>query len=302
MKVFRQPWFLILVAVVMVYTYQFYNMDSIQIGTTQAQATENAEESATKETEIIEVKISENFEPRSVESLSFATYLPMKVKMNSAESKNIIVSLIGEGSHYKNDGEKLSDWFEVSVRSKTLEIKSPEKKEFKGLSTMKELAKKISGDEDRNLTLIIEFPTDHNFKTLEFNSVSADLYANDLRFKKMNVANVSGDLKVKKSAGEEITVETVSGDSDFEIQTLKKGHFTSVSGDTLLKASLQNPEIDFESVSGDFTLEIPSESQVDVNFNSMTGELVNDFGVSKGKANKIKFSSLSGDAKISKIK
>ncbi len=302
MKILKQPWFLILVAAASIYTYQFYSESgALTVGLNEAQAAQNVkEEKQDQEKERMSVKLSETFSVKKVSQFKLSSYLPLKIRMNNTSGDDLIVSLLGEGDQYKNNGDKLSDWFDVSLKEKVLTLKSPNKKE-KGLSSMKDLAEKLSGNEERSLTLIIEFPQKYKFEDITMEVVTADLTADGLNFEKLNLTNVSGDTVIKNSQGDLVNVESVSGDSNLQIKGLRKAHFTSVSGDTILRSENKNPEIDFESVSGDLSLEFPSESQVEVKFNSMTGELTNDFGTSKGEGKKVNFSSLSGDAKISKI-
>jgi DUF4097 and DUF4098 domain-containing protein YvlB len=96
-----------------------------------------------------------------------------------------------------------------------------------------------------------------------------------------------------------VTFATVSGDSNIEIGGLEEAEFASVSGDMVLSSNT-TPSLQFGSVSGDLSLNIPENSQVDVSFESMTGELINDFGNTQNSEKKINFGSLSGSAKIKK--
>lgn len=303
MAIFKKPWFLILLIVAAIYTYQFYNT-RVEISTTQAEAvnpSDDAEENAEKDP--ISVKISQEFPANRSTHFDLSAYYNMSVKFVKTDGSKVIVSLIGEGTDYKNDGQRLADWFQVSSAGNTLKIKNYESSKFKKFGSMKELAKSITGKESNsNFTMIIEYPENFQFEKLNLELVSSDVYAEELPFKDMKMATVSGDLRLKNSTGKHLEIESVSGDVNAEIKGLEKAEMASVSGDAVLTAEQTSPDVKFESVSGDLKLNIPENSKVDVSFNSMTGDLINDFGNSPDAGKKLNFSSLSGSATIHKIK
>lgn len=309
MKIYRQPWFLILVLVSGIYTYQFYNSSKVvKVGTSEAQAVEKTASTEEAASPTIPVKISQAFKAKDSQNFKLSTYQNIKVKLATTDGDRVIVSLLGEGSQYRNQGEKLSDWFQVSHRQKTLSIQSFDDKGFNGLDSLKKLAKKAVGDEasgggaTSDLTMIIEYPEKHKWNQIKFSGVSNEIFGTGLVFTDFEMASVSGGLKLEKSRGRTLTMESVSGDIHVEVLGLEKVKFNSVSGDLTLTSNNATPELEFGSVSGDLSLNLPGNSQVDVNFESMTGELVNEFGQSGAEGKKLKFGSLSGSATIHKIK
>ncbi len=302
MTLFKRPWFLVLLIIAGIYTYQFYNR--VEVGTSSAQATSQTEDPApTDDKPPISIKISQEFAAQTSKNFELSSDFNMSVKFVKTDGSKIIVSLIGEGDGYKNDGQRLADWFEVSSTQQGLKFSSFEKKQYKNLSAMKELAKRLEGvDRKVNFTMIIEYPEDYKFETIQLQSVTSDVYAESLAFNKFHMTTVSGNLRLKKSAGRELKIESVSGDSNVEISGLQKAEVASVSGNAVIQSDQTNPAVAFDSVSGDLKLRIPENSQVDVSFNSMTGDLINDFGNSPSAPHKLKFSSLSGSATINKLK
>ena len=318
----KQPWFFILLMVASVYTYQYYKSSGddfeltfnpqgmekilgkqIRIGTNQAQATPTTDKALGEDEKTpVTVKVSQEFPAGRSLKFELATYYNMKVEFTKTDSKKVIVSLIGQGSDYMNDGKRLADWFIVSSAGKTLKLKSFEKKEYKNVG-MKDVAKLLKSSNDKSdLTMIVEFPENHKFENIQIENVISDVFATEVSFKNFAVATVSGDVRLKDSKGQNIKIESVSGSNHVEVSDVKSAEFSSVSGDTVLVSKTTNPTLKYSSVSGDLNLKIPQDSDVDVNFESMTGDLINDFGRSKKSNKTLKFSSLSGSAKIQKIK
>ena len=65
------------------------------------------------------------------------------------------------------------------------------------------------------------------------------------------------------------------------ILKLKKEVLARFRGDTKVKTLVEKPMFDFESISGDIELSLPATANVDVSFDSMTGDLNNEFGAGK---------------------
>ncbi len=302
MPILKRPWFLILLIVAGIYTYQFYNR--VEVGTSKAEAISqtDAEEKGAEQAPV-SVKISQEFPASRSKKIELSSDYNMSVKFVKTDGDKVIVSLLGEGAGYKNDGQRLADWFQVSSSGTTLKLKTWEKKNFKGFSSMKELAKSFDkGDTNTNFTMIVEYPEDFIFQSILMEVVTTDVYAEALPFDEFKMSTVSGDLRLKSSMGKNLKIESVSGDSHIEIAGLQKAEVSTVSGDSVIQSDDTNPAVKFESVSGNLKLRIPEDSQVDVSFNSMTGDLINDFSNSPGATKKLKFSSLSGSATINKLK
>ncbi len=302
MTLLKRPWFIILLIVGGIYTYQFYNR--VEVSTSQAGAVSQIQDSdEAAEKPPVSVKISQEFPAARSVNFELSSYYQMSVKFSKTDGDKVIISLIGDGEGYSNDGQRLADWFQVSSAGKTLKLHSFDRKGYRKITSMKELAKSFKGqDTETNFTMIVEYPEDFEFNNIQLDAVTTDVFANELAFKKFKMATVSGDLRLKNSKGSTLKIESVSGDTNVEVSGLKKVEVASVSGDAVIMSDQSNPDVKYESVSGDLKLRIPEDSQVDVSFNSMTGDLINDFSNSPSASKKLKFSSLSGSATIHKMK
>lgn len=302
MKIIKQPWFLFLVFIISVYTYQYYSSPgSFEIGLNQAEATEKTSESADArpdEKAEIKVGITKEFPAKDVKSFHLSTYYNVDVKLEPAETNNVVINFVGHGTGYKNKGENLSDWFRVGLKNGTLKIENFDRN--KNMS-LKEFSKKFKDDEKGRFKMVVQVPEKFEFNEFELAGVTTDLIAKNMVFKKLAVATVSGDLQLKESRGEKMEFATVSGDSVLEVSDLKDAEINSVSGDAKIQISNPKTKFSMSTVSGDLTFKLPKDSDVNVSFSSMTGDLSNDFGASRKSTNTLKFSSLSGDAKVQKI-
>lgn len=298
-KQIRQPWFLILVMVASLYTYQFYNSGkSLKISTSTALATSDLPKE--QQQKPVQVDITQEFPAARSHNFVLSTFLNTTVKFIPSDQEKIKVSLTGKGVGYKNDGQRLADWFIVSSAGKTLKIESPESKNKHNNVPLNQLGKLFKKEVGADFVMTVEFPKSFEFNHITIFGVRSDVFGETLVFDELSLTTVSGDLRLKQSKGRALKMESVSGDSHLQMQGLKEVEISSVSGDAIMYLDT-NPQMKFASVSGDLNLRLPSDSQVDVDFESMTGDLVNDFNLSKKATHKLKFSSLSGSAKIHKV-
>lgn len=116
--------------------------------------------------------------------------------------------------------------------------------------------------------------------------------------KKVVVKSISGDLNLKADHLQDIQLETISGDAHFEG---KVDHLNarSVSGDMKLVISNQNPQILFETTSGNLDLVFKTQPQIRVDFKTTSGELQSEWLELKGSS-VVRFESVSGDLNIYK--
>src|SRR5690606_383300 len=133
-----------------------------------------------------------------------------------------------------------------------------------------------------------------NFKKIAISSVSSNVDTQSVSFNEMTLESVSGDVQFAQGKGENISVTTVSGKILLNDLDVTKGAFKSVSGDANLKVLAEKPNFSFSTVSGDLKLSLPSSASVNVKFESMTGELQNEFGRGTDGAGQLDISSLSG--------
>jgi hypothetical protein len=306
MQLLKRPWFLILLIVAGVYTYQFYKRVEVSTSSALATPVEGALEKTPDEavgSVPVRVKTSQTFSTQGLHSFQLKTDQNMALKFVPSDGDQLIVSLLGEGSGYKGQGTQLQDWFHVKVRRGTLSITGFEHQEYKNFNSLKELSRLIKDDAGtKQLTMIVEVPENMRFRDIELQTVLTNVETDGLRFSAFSMATVTGHLVIKNSEGERIKVESVSGDIQAKIKGLQQAKIASVSGNARIVSPESNPAVDFSSVSGDLNLQIPKDSEVDVSFNSMTGELLNDFGNTANADHKLKFSSLSGSATINKVK
>lgn len=114
---------------------------------------------------------------------------------------------------------------------------------------------------------------------LEIDNVSANIIVNDLPIRKCNIDTVSGDI-IMNGAVDEWELDSVSGDS----------HLTSYTTPT---------DIETDTVSGNVTITVPSDSVFSTEHDSVSGDFTNAFpSTSKGGKNHWEFDSTSGDVTI----
>ena len=128
MKLFKQPWFLILLLIVSIYTYQYYSSPSsfsVSVNEAEAVSTTNSDsKTAEEKTDTIKVNITQEFPAKTAKNFYLATYQDVEVNFVESDSEKIKVQLEGSGNLYKNNGTALSDWFTVKSKSSKLSIKS----------------------------------------------------------------------------------------------------------------------------------------------------------------------------------
>jgi hypothetical protein len=119
------------------------------------------------------------------------------------------------------------------------------------------------------------------FRDLEAKSASGDLIVHGTIARNATLKTVSGDALID-DVGERLLVTTVSGD----LIAKRVGgsvEAKSVSGD-LLVHSIRQGEAQFTSVSGDIRVGIEAGSSVDVDANSVSGDLSSDVPLSNDPA------------------
>ena len=294
MKLLKQPWFLIALFLMGVYSYYISDSGSLSLGSNTAHA---GEDSPSQKKEVKDVDLTLDFEAKKLRSFEVSTYQNIDIKMMPTEGDKINIKLVGKGRRYKADGLELKDWLDIRNKRGTLTVNSFSKDGIN--AKLNDLFKDNSNE---SLKLIVSFPKAHSFNKINIQSVASDVDARGVNFKEASLESVSGDAALTDGTGDKLSVSTVSGDIAADNISIKGGAFKSVSGDATIKSLIEKPNFSFESVSGDLKLSLPATADIDVNFESMTGELQNEFGAAKQGAGKLSVSSLSGDAKVSKIK
>ena len=212
----------------------------------------------------------------------FHTPLPLELQVNIPAGEMEIETVDGEESVVIVDGdEKLVEETEVTYSGDRLVVA------FRG---KKALGITISiGDFNffgggNHLRIRARVP--HHASAL-LNSASADMKVDGL-WSRLETKTASGDLRVRGEIEGEAVVKTVSGDAD-----LAKVHgdvkVQSVSGDTTVR--WVGGSVETKSVSGD--LRVDSVRQGTTNFTSVSGDV--EIGIAQGSFLDVDANSVSGD-------
>ena len=288
----RQPWFIIVICLLGIYTYAvFENTGDVKIRPTTANA---AEDSGEVKSPIKKVYLQDEIKSKEVKALKIYGFESMNVTFANGENGKISFRLKGRGRRYLKNGKNFSDWLKVKNDGVQVKIAPAIKGNFNG-GIFDYWA---NGDE---LDLAIYLPPKHGFEDVEVKSVSGDINVNGLKTETFDVSLVSGNVSLVDGRAKNLKVKTVSGDVDTERFVIEKASIKSVSGDVTMSTLAKRPSYKVKTVSGNLELQLPRDADLKVDFESMTGELLNQFA-SKDKAKgRVKFSSLSGDAEITKL-
>ena len=306
MKMLKQPWFLVFLLISSIYTYQFYNSESrLSIGANEAQAETqpSSKESSSKYKALKTVQLTQKI-TKNIDQLSIQGDLPINYQVVIADQDHIELQLEGLGKFYRNQGQELSDWLTWDVRGQKLSIMSTRDKKFRGNISFKELKKLMTGttqDSSQAMELRLILPR-QKLDKVDIKVVSSNVKAKDLQFSKMTMESVSGSLKINESVGRKLSFQSVSGSLKANFEQLKKLKMKSMSGSGKIEIRSSSPKLNFESVSGSLALQIPENSNLKVDFESLSGKLRNDFEKGTSGGGKLEFSSVSGSARIGKIR
>lgn len=139
---------------------------------------------------------------------------------------------------------------------------------------------------------------------IEAASVSGDVIV-DMAADDVELASVSGDILVREVRGE-MEAESVSGKIAVESGLLSGGDFETVSGDITLEVALDRGDLDIESMSGKVSLAVPGSTMADFEIETFSGSIDNrltgDQAIRTSKhtpGSELEFSTGSGGAKVS---
>ncbi len=143
-----------------------------------------------------------------------------------------------------------------------------------------------------NSSLYVGVPENYN-ADLSLDSVSGNVEVSDLDLDQFEITLVSGNMLISNSKFSESEFDSVSGkitiDNSNSIDSL-----SSVSGRIEIIGYEISKDLDIETVSGDIKLDLLKGSSVEVNFDSVSGDLKNDFGTINDGDYKINVDSVSG--------
>lgn len=251
--------------------------------------------------EALKAPVQKSFSAKRLKDLNLKIETPLDLRFapHSGNQLTVAITNLPKGT----EKLKMSDWLIAHRKNSSLILRALEsgKESSEALSLM-DLARRMESDQSARGPLVhILFPEDHHFRNINIEMVHSDLNIVGAKFDRLNSAGVTSQHDIKSSSVQHLRVATVSGNSDVEVAGLKTANFESVSGSTMLISLNSQPKVAFESVSGSLVLSVPRERGIDVRFESLSGDLSNEFGLSQTGASQLEFSSLSGSAKIKKL-
>ncbi len=149
-------------------------------------------------------------------------------------------------------------------------------------------------------TLTVKIPKDltEDLDAVQVNTVSSDISVTGLGAAFLEFHGVSGSLSVD-GYYRDMDIETVSGDLTF-VGWTQNLEMETTSGDAELNLDQTPVELDFDSVSGSCSIFLPEYSHVNVEFESVSGRLENQFEPMWNEAAELDFETVSGDVVIAK--
>jgi DUF4097 and DUF4098 domain-containing protein YvlB len=139
---------------------------------------------------------------------------------------------------------------------------------------------------------------------LEARTMSGDLAVVAEIERDATVKTVSGDVRFQEPVGGDLQAQTVSGDL-YAVRVGGSLTVKSVSGDTRVD-SLREGKATLQSVSGDITIGVEPGTNVDVDANSVSGDLGSDFeigddvGLEPGPTLVVRGKTVSGDFRLTR--
>jgi DUF4097 and DUF4098 domain-containing protein YvlB len=243
----------------------------------------------------------------------FHTPEPVELEVKIPAGDIVVETVDGEESTVVVEGsEKLVEATVVELRGNRLTI------EFRGPKPFG-ITIEIGGWRIGNEKLTVHARVPHSSRTV-VNTVSADSNISG-RVESIDAKTMSGDLAVFAEVERDATVKTVSGDvrfqetigRDLQAQTVSGdvhavrvgGSVTtkSVSGDVRIE-SVREGKATLQSVSGDIVLAVESGTNLDVDANSVSGDLdsevllAGDADLEAGPTLVVRGKTVSGDFRI----
>lgn len=167
--------------------------------------------------------------------------------------------------------------------------------------------------EEKTLTINVPCTLD----SLIINVVSANIEVYDLEISSSKLSSVSGKVEVSNLKTNELKIGTVSGQSEINNSEIKNCVVDDVSGglnitesnitslkyvgvSSSLKAVLKllPNSVDIETTSGSVILILPQDSIINVDFDTTSGNIENEFGDDNKSNNIIDITTVSGDITI----
>lgn len=171
--------------------------------------------------------------------------------------------------YYKGADDQVSDLIHINGLTMKLDL---DKISSRGASVQFNFTER-----EKNLGLLIDQKSvriliPENIKKIKIKSVSAEVEVLSLILDSFIVESVSGDTHIESSTIEHVEAYSASGDLDVR-GTAKEVIAESISGDFKLKSDIDNPNVKFNTTSGDTRAVFATEPNVNFKFDSVSGEL-----------------------------
>jgi DUF4097 and DUF4098 domain-containing protein YvlB len=216
-----------------------------------------------------------------VQQHTFHTPEPVELEVKVPVGEIVVESVDGEESSVVVEGsERMLELMDVRQDGRRIVVELRGKKPFGITISIGDLSFGNSG----SLTVRARVP---HGSAVELASASADAEMRG-RFRTLESKTASGDLKLRGEVEEDAQIKTVSGDVVLE-QVHGDLSFTSVSGDVTVRRA--GASVGGRTVSGDVRLE--STRQGNVSLQSVSGDL--EVGVEAGANLDVDANSVSGD-------
>jgi DUF4097 and DUF4098 domain-containing protein YvlB len=245
----------------------------------------------------------------------FHTPQPVELDVKIPAGDIVIDTVDGEESTVSVEGnEKLVEQTTVELQGNRLVV------EFRGPKPFG-ITIEIGGWRIGNEKLLVRARVPHSSRAV-LQTTSADANVSG-RLAELEVRTMSGDLAVSGEIERDATIKTVSGDvrfhepvgGDLQLQTVSGDLYAarvarsvtvkSVSGDVRID-SVREGKATLQSVSGDITLGVEPGTNVDVDANSVSGDLASDFaigddiGLQPGPTLVVRGKTVSGDFRLTR--
>jgi hypothetical protein len=245
----------------------------------------------------------------------FHTPQPVELDVKIPAGDIVVETVDGEESVVFVEGnEKLVEQLTVELQGNRLVV------EFRGPKPLG-ITIEIGGWRIGNEKLRVQARIPHSSRAV-LQTTSADGHVSG-RLAELEARTMSGDLAVLADIERDATIKTVSGDvrfqsavgGDLQVQTVSgdlyairvNGSLTvkSVSGDVRID-SIREGKATLQSVSGDITIAVEPGTNVDVDANSVSGDLASDFelgddiGLGGGPTLVVRGKTVSGDFRLTR--
>lgn len=128
----------------------------------------------------------------------------------------------------------------------------------------------------KELTLLLPKETAEQLEKLNIDTVSAHIELRDLVCHEMDIETVSGDIECSNMQTAIVNIDAVSADIDMT-GSIGGLDIDIVSGECVIDNDVMPYEIDFDGVSGDFTMHMPEGNGFNVAYDKVSGDFYCDF-------------------------